>query len=118
MISQFGEKRKISLIFFIWIIVTLLCLPTICTSPINSAQNGDEDMIVSLNSNTLKSILLYNRLNQLIKNEPEMLDLFDLDRGQLNAIIEELLNQSKISQKFLKNKNTKRAGMLYCDFRV
>lgn len=112
MISQFCERRKISRIFSTWIIVTWFCLPAIYTNPINSAQNADQDMIVSLNPNTLKSILLYNRLNQLIKNEPELLDLFDLDRGHLNSIIEELLNQSKMSQKFLKTKNTKRAGML------
>ncbi|OTF71378.1 hypothetical protein BLA29_014128 [Euroglyphus maynei] len=83
-------------------------------NPIQDANaNGNGDMVVPLDSNQLKSILLYNRLQQLIENEPEMLELFDMDRNRLTRIIDELLlsqsNQIRV-RKFLNVKSNKRAG--------
>ncbi|KAH9426307.1 uncharacterized protein LOC113788785 [Dermatophagoides pteronyssinus] len=79
--------------------------------------SSGEDMIVPLDSNSLKSILLYNRLQQLIENEPEMLDLFDMDHNHLTRIIDELLAKSSQIRvrKFLNVKSNKRAAAMGVD---
>lgn len=112
-----NQTKKITLMLSIGILLFCIGLPSIFASPITNQNVNDDEVVVPLDGTTLKSILLYNRLNQLVQNEPEVLDLLDLDRGHLSRIVDELLNQSNQirSKKFLNVKSSKRAAAMGVD---
>lgn len=112
-----NQESKIMATYLMASILAIMAM-VIMANPISQDSNnngvgGGDNMVVPLDSNSLKSILLYNRLQQLIENEPEMLDLFDMDRNHLSRVIDELLlsqsNQIRV-RKFLNVKSNKRAG--------
>ncbi|KAH7639191.1 hypothetical protein DERF_005854 [Dermatophagoides farinae] len=117
-----NQESKIMATYLMASILAIMAM-VIMANPISQDNNnngvgGGDNMVVPLDSNSLKSILLYNRLQQLIENEPEMLDLFDMDRNHLSRVIDELLlsqsNQIRV-RKFLNVKSNKRAAAMGVD---
>ncbi|XP_046908551.2 uncharacterized protein LOC124490134 [Dermatophagoides farinae] len=117
-----NQESKIMATYLMASILAIMAM-VIMANPISQDSNnngvgGGDNMVVPLDSNSLKSILLYNRLQQLIENEPEMLDLFDMDRNHLSRVIDELLlsqsNQIRV-RKFLNVKSNKRAAAMGVD---
>nr|XP_027194040.1 uncharacterized protein LOC113788785 [Dermatophagoides pteronyssinus] len=119
---QQSKIDKNQMMASIMAIIAMMIMVTMATpiqdnNNVIGGGNSGEDMIVPLDSNSLKSILLYNRLQQLIENEPEMLDLFDMDHNHLTRIIDELLAKSSQIRvrKFLNVKSNKRAAAMGVD---
>lgn len=125
MINLSTNKQIARMILDYYILIGLftLSVQSVAPTPMFSdleANNGppstsllERSASIPIDANALKSIILYNRLNNLVQTEPEMLDLLDLDRSYLSKIIEELLarNANSSTKKMPRSvKSTKRAG--------